>query len=573
MMNTLARTGRSGVLNTAKDFSCCIVTANDELLVTAESLPIHVMSGPDMISKAMRTLHPQLHPGDAFLHNSPYLGNSHAADHCIVVPVVDNDGVHRFTVLAKAHQADCGNSQPTTYMGAARDVYEEGALIFPMVQVQEEYHDNDDIIRMCEARIRVPAQWRGDYLAMLGAARIGQRELVNFGTEVGWDELERHCREWFNYSERKMISAIRGLPKATVTARNAHDPFPGVPDGIPIQVVVNIDPDAAAIEVDLRDNPDCVPCGLNLTEATARTAAMVGIFNSIGKDVPPNAGSFRRISVLLRENCVVGVPRHPASCSVATTNVADRVSNPVQRAFAELSNKVGMGEAGLVIPASVAVISGKDPRKEGAAFVNQIFLAFTGGAGAPTEDAWLMVAHVGNAGMVLKDSVEIDEAHHPIRVNEARIMPDTEGAGRFRGAPSSYVEFESVNCDLEVMYTSDGTINPALGARGGQPGGRAAQYVRRKDQHLEEAEACGHVTLRPGERMVSVSCGGGGYGPPLERDMQRVLDDVREGWVSRNRAREIYGVVIVDSSVDVEATVRLRGELAAQAMIGERARE
>ena len=132
----------------------------------------------------MKEFHPRSSAGDAFLHNSPYHGNSHAADHSILVPVIDDEGVHRFTVLAKAHQADCGNSQPTTYMAAARDVYEEGALIFPCVRVQEDYRDGEDMIRMCRMRIRVPEQWWGDYLALLGAARIGERRAARAGRGV-----------------------------------------------------------------------------------------------------------------------------------------------------------------------------------------------------------------------------------------------------------------------------------------------------------------------------------------------------------------------------------------------------
>ena len=176
MANTLLRTARSGVINTARDFSCVIVTADCELLGAADSYPIHVTGGADMMARAMKEMHPNLKPGDAFLHNSPYHGNSHAADHTILVPVFDDGGIHRFTVLAKAHQADCGNSLPTTYMGKARDVYEEGALIFPAVRIQSDFKDVLDIINMCMMRIRVPEQWRGDYLATVGAARIGERD-------------------------------------------------------------------------------------------------------------------------------------------------------------------------------------------------------------------------------------------------------------------------------------------------------------------------------------------------------------------------------------------------------------
>ena len=109
--------------------------------------------------------------------------------------------MHRFTVLAKGHQADCGNALPTTYMGAAKDVYAEGALIFPAVKIQDNYEHVMDIVRMCRMRMRVPDQWWGDYLATLGAARVGEREILALGREVGWDLLAAYTKEWFDYSE------------------------------------------------------------------------------------------------------------------------------------------------------------------------------------------------------------------------------------------------------------------------------------------------------------------------------------------------------------------------------------
>ena len=227
MANTLLRTGRSGILAIARDFSCCILSADDQLIAFAESLPIHILSGPDVMARTMRENHPKLARGDAYLHNSPYHGCTHPADHSILIPVIDDDGRHRFTVLAKAHQADCGNALPTTYMGTAADVYAEGALIFPAVQVQRDYEHVMDVVRMCQMRIRVPRQWWGDYLATLGAARVGERELLAFGREVGWDTLDRFADAWLDYSEERMAAAIRGLPAGRVTRSSTHDPVPG----------------------------------------------------------------------------------------------------------------------------------------------------------------------------------------------------------------------------------------------------------------------------------------------------------------------------------------------------------
>ena len=286
MMNTIFRSSRSGVLNSAHDFSCCVISADHELVMGAESLPIHMMSGPELISRAIVEAHPRLERGDAFLHNSPYNGNSHAADHSLLVPVVDSDGTHRFSVLAKAHQADCGNSQPTTYLASAQDVYEEGALIFDAVRVQQDYVDNDDTLRMCKLRIRVPDQWWGDYLALLGAVRIGERRMLELGQELGWHTLDTFVSEWFDYSDEVMANVISKLPSGEINVVTRHDPFPGIPDGLSLSARIHVDGSARTVEVDLRDNVDCLPNGLNLTESTARTAAMVGIFNSIGAGVP-----------------------------------------------------------------------------------------------------------------------------------------------------------------------------------------------------------------------------------------------------------------------------------------------
>ncbi len=563
MANTLLRTGRSGVLNTARDFSCCIVTAEHELLTTAECYPIHVLRGADLMAQAMSTFHPVLRKGDAFLHNSPYHGNSHAADHTILVPVVDATGEHRFTVLVKAHQADCGNSLPTTYMGAARDVYEEGALIFPAVRVQRDYRDMEDIIRMCEMRIRVPTQWRGDYIGMLGAARIGEQELEKLGREIGWEQLRRHTRNWFDYSEKRMIAAIRKLTKGRARTRATHDPVRGTPPGgIAIQATVKIDPEAAIIEVDLRDNPDNYPCGLNLSEACALSAAMVGIFNCIDHTVPPNGGSYRRIRIHLREGCVVGIPRHPTSCSVATTNLGDRVTCAVQRALAEIDERIGLADGGAALPPAAGVVSGFDPRPGGAPFCNELILGGGAGPGTPVADGWLTMLTMGNAGMPFIDSIEVDEIHHPILIRERQIIRDGEGAGKFRGAPGSRIAFGPLGCDMEVGYVSDGTINAAKGVRGGASALPAQQYKERLDGEIESLGISAQVTLGPGEWIISHTAGGGGFGSALERDPERVRKDVIEGWISDRRATEVYGVVLdAQLRIDAVATAARRTEL------------
>jgi len=568
MTNTLFRTARSTVLNTARDFSCCIVTANHEMLVMAESLPIHVISGPDTISRWLERFHPNPRRGDAFIHNSPYHGNSHAGDHCIVVPVIDEQGRHRATAVVKAHMADIGNSEPTTLMATARDVYEEGALIFPCVKIQQDYTDVEDVVRMCMSRIRVPEDWYGDYIGMIGAARVGERELLKVGEEVGWDAFDDYVADWLDYSEERMRATIRELPAGSRTGYDIHDAVPlrGVENGVPLEVTVSVDPEAAEIEIDLRNNPDCLPCGLNLTESTAVTSSLIGVFNSIEDRVPRNTGSGRAVKVLLRENCCVGIPVHPASCSMATSGIAERLAGIVQRVMAEFKDGLGMASTGPECPPAVAGLSGRDPRHGDAPFVDMMILGNSGGAGHPHGDGWMTNGETSDGGSMMRDSTEVLELLRPIRVWADRIVPDTEGAGRFRGAPSLYIEYGPVDTELEVLYAADGTVNPALGVRGGQSGALCRPAMRKSDGEVVELEAWARVVLEPGETIISISSGGGGYGPPHERDVERVLHDVNDRWVSAERAREVYGVVIgEDGALDEEATRARRDELAASA--------
>jgi N-methylhydantoinase B len=567
MTNTLFRTARSSVLNTARDFSCCLVTKDHQLLATAESLPIHVMSGPDLICAWLVHLHPELHAGDAFIHNSPYHGNSHAGDHCIVIPVVDEHGTHQATALVKAHVSDIGNSMPTTLWASCRDVYHEGALIFPCVQIQRGYEDIAEIVEMCRMRIRVPEVWYADYSGMVGAARIGEREMLELGAEIGWQDFHAYTAAWFDYSEQMMAAAIRRMPGGRTVVHNQHDPVdaPGGEDGVPVTVSVHVDPEEARVEVDLRDNLDCLPCGINLTESTARTAAMIGVFNSLPLAVPQNGGSFRRLDVLVRENCIAGIPAHPASCSTATTGVADRVANGTQRAIAELADGFGMAETG-TLTASVADIFGHDPRRDGAAFVNMIILGMTGGAGHPRGDGWLVSGEVGDGGLQMRDSTEILELLYPLTIWADELVIDSGGPGRFRGAPSCYVEYGPADTSISAMWSTDGFVHPAKGARGGWPGAPARQSLRRPDGSLEPLPGWGEMQLRPGYTVVATSAAGAGYGCPWERSVDRVARDVAEGYVSPSQAAAVYGVVLDHAGAfDREATAARRAELDAGA--------
>lgn len=557
MTNGLLRSGRSSVLNTARDFSCSILTADNLLLAAAEGAPVHVF-GSEPLAQSMTDLHADLAPGDAFLHNDPYRGNSHAADHSILVPIFIGDR-HLFTAVAKAHQADCGNALPTTYSATARDVYEEGALIFPCVRVQRDYEDIDDIVRMCRVRIRVPNQWYGDYLAMVGSARIAERRVQELAEKYDTETLLNFVEEWFAYSERLAASVIGQLPACTLEGSTVHDPFPGTDsDGVHLKATIKVEPVEGRITVDLRDNPENQPNGLNLTEATATAAALAGTLGALPQELPSNSGTFRRFQVLLREGCVVGIPRHPYSCSSGSTNFADRVVGLVQAAFADVGDGFGAAEGATGQAPAKGVISGTDQRT-GKPFVNQILLGGTGGPATPFVDGWPTFQRPVAGALIYHDSVEVDEQRYPILVRERRLVADSGGAGRQRGGLATRVVLEPRLGPVMIAYGVEGRHNPPRGVRGGADGAPAGAWIENIETgSRDDAPTVGRLHLAVGERIVSLTPGGGGYGDPLSRDVDAVMDDLRDGRISASAALASYGVVQHDGIADLDATSRER---------------
>lgn len=568
MTNTMLRTGRSAVINSARDFSCGITTADNQLFATAEGLPAHTY-GLNLQTAAMCAFHDDIREGDAYLHNDPYSGNSHPADHTLIVPVFWQ-GQHVFNVCAKAHQADIGNSLPTTYHAAARDVYEEGALIFPAVRVQRDRKNVDDIIRMCQRRIRVADYWYGDFLAMLASVRTGEKRLHEILAKYGAEAIDTFVQDWFDYSEARMRQAIQALPRATVERRSAHDPLPPMmPDGIPVHVRVSVDPDAGEIEIDLTENIDNMDNGLNLSEACSISNAVGGLFNCLAPDIPRNGGSYRCVAVKLREGAAIGIPRFPHSCSVATTNVSDRLINTVQAALADLGEGYGLAEGGVGMGAGFSVISGRDARYDDHPYVNQLIIGNNGGPGSPHCDGWVTYGIPVVAGLMYRDSVEISELSYPIRYREIRLTRDTMGAGRHRGAPGVRIAYGPSHHPMTVVFAADGQVNPARGVRGGGDGNVGEMRVVAADGSVTTAPSVGQIELAPGAILAGVELAGGGYGDALERDPQWVREDVLEGYASIAHARDVYGVVFTGTcedetlAVDAAATVAARERLRA----------
>ena len=305
----IMKASRSAVIKNSRDMSCGLLTYDHRLLCVEDVVPVHVIA-LELTTMPITEFFDDIEEGDAYINNCPYTGATHHADITVCVPVFC-DGEPLFWALSRSHHADIGAPIPSTYLPEAATIYEEGVHL-PCVRVQENFTDKHDIIRMCRTKIRVGEIWYGDYLAQIGACRTAERRLKELVERYGKETIKDFIEDWMDYGERRAIAEIKKLPKGTWSYETCHDPVPGVVDeGVPVKVSVTIDPDAGEVTVDARDNIDCVPGGINLSEACASASCRIGVFYNLDASIPHNQGSASRINVLLRDGCVVGRPNIP----------------------------------------------------------------------------------------------------------------------------------------------------------------------------------------------------------------------------------------------------------------------
>ncbi len=564
MTNTVMKASRSAVIKNARDMSCGLLTYDHRLICVEEAMPIHV-SALDLTTRPITELFDDIKEGDGFFNNSPFLGVTHHADMTLCVPVFI-DGEPLFWTLSRSHHADVGAPEPSTYLPYAATVYQEG-MHFPCVRIQENFQDKKDIIRMARHKIRVPHIWYGDYRAQVGACRIGERRLKELAARYGKETIKRFVEDWMAYGRRRAQQAIGKLPSGTWSYSTTHDPVPGVADhGIPIKATVTVDAAKGEVTVDLRDNPDCVPGGINLSEACATGSCLIGVFYNLDPTIPHNAGSASCVRTLLRDGCVVGRPAFPVGTSVATTNVNDRLINAIQCCFSQMGKPHGYAEGGGDFSAGLGVVAGEETRK-GPAFpyINQLCVGLSGGPALHGYDGWLTYEAPNGGGILVLDSIEIDESMYPILFGSRYVAQDTMGSGQWNGAPATAGSYRSLSGPMTVAYCSDGDTNTAKGVLDGLDAAPASNRKRLRNGEIVTLPSFHIETCEEGEDVLYQSCAGGGYGAPGDRDPELVARDVNRRWLSAGRARDIYAVALVtaangiDYVVDVAQTRRLRG--------------
>ena len=344
----------------------------------------------------------------------------------------------------------------------------------------ENYQEKADILRIGSNAFAFPKIWLGDLRAQIGACKTGERRFSNC-----LDTLWAAKRSWTLSRTGSTTAGVAPSPRSTSCRRASsnyeirHDPVPGVADeGIPIRVKIKVDPEEGQITVDVRDNIDCVNGGLNLSENTCTGSCRSACSTTLIPRIPHNHGSASVVKVLLREGSAIGKPRYPAGTSVATTNVNDRLITAVNAVFSKMGSPYGLAEGGPHLPAGIGVISGSDPFKDGHPYVNQVFIAYAGGAALDGHDGWLTYCGPANGGLINLNSIEVDESMYPIIIELRGVRPDTQGFGKFEGAPGVECVFYPVDHAMTIIYAADGTTFPPKGVNGGLPA--AGSWTRKQ---------------------------------------------------------------------------------------------
>ncbi len=563
MTETILATARNPILYSAKDVTCTLLNARAKVLFMFDCLPAHVGTLATALRWVIRSFEGDIREGDVFVNNASYAGNAHAADWTMFAPIF-HEGKFVVWAVTKCHLIDIGCPRPTSGDVYAKEVYQEG-IHFPGVRVCRNHEMIPDIIRFLAYNIRYSKQWYGDFLAQLGALWVAENRVKELCDRFDYEIVKGCFEETLRYGDRKMKEEISTFPAITVEEEMTSEKLEEFcPDGVQLKAKLTIDPDEGLITFDYRDMPDQLQCSYNLTFATSRCSALQGTLPILDPSIPLNDGALDRIRVLVREGAVAGIPRWPAGTMLATTGFADTVSNLISKIWARVLPDraiAGMAESSV----AYGDAAGVDPRTN-EPYTHEYWLA--GGAGGATKgyDGLPHILSPSSQGNMGYEFIEMLELAVPNIVWELFAVTDSGGPGRWRGGVSVGQRIQPRDHEMLLLFDGTGYTNRPFALFGGLPGSKDDHWIEDHETHqmVKHLPAAGNEPVKSDQDWVALSSGGGGFGDPLERDPEAVRDDVRDGFVSLEAARDIYRVVIDTKpelyEVDTDATERLRAE-------------
>jgi N-methylhydantoinase B len=554
MVLTIYRTAYSGVLKNIMDYSAALCDAEGRLVAQGLSLPGHLCSIPPALKAAIRRYGNDIAEGDILISNDPYEGGMHLPDIFIFKPLFA-DG----TIIAYAaticHHTDVGGRVPGSNASDSTEIYAEGLRI-PPLKLYEKGQPNETLHRIIEKNVRVPGRVLGDLRSQLAACEIAARGMADLIARYGADGVRTLMNEAMDYSERLTRHCLTELPDGEATFTDWIDDDQ-IDVGKPIRLKCTVRKRADTMEFDWTGSAPQVKGAINNTWSYTAAASFTAAKSILSLNMPNNDGVFRPITI----TAPPGTITHgllPAACA-ARGLTGFRCCDAAFGALAQLypDRVFAAGDGG---NAGIS-IGGYDKDRKPFIYVD----FFSGGWGArPWADGL-----EGNTTMfanMASFSIEVIEAENPLEVLECSYVPDTGGAGKYRGGVAMRKTWRMLEDEAILQVRSDRQKHLPYGLQGGGPGAPGRTVLNPDTPQEQKLHAKLTMQFRRGEVFLLQLPGSGGWGNPLDRDLALVARDLRGGLVSIEGAARDYGVVAHGDppEIDVAATAALRAQLVAE---------
>jgi N-methylhydantoinase B len=555
MQNSLFRTGYSTIIRESQDASCAILNRTGEVVAQHVVLPLHMGAFPACAAGVLKSYSArEIREGDAFITNHPYLGGSpHAPDMAVLTPIFYRGEWVGFAANL-AHKSDIGGPVPGSCWSQAREVYQEG-LHLPPVKYVDAYHTSRDLEAVLSANSRTPELVVGDLRGQVGAARLGEKRFQEMMERYGKETILASFEQLFDLTEAKVRSEIASWPDAAGEGERFVD-SDGVELDKPVRLHVRIEKKGDRLTFDFTGAADQTKGPANIRPTIVRAACCYLLTCLVDPALAINYGLARCIDIKVREGSVVN-PRFPAPVNTYNPTV-----HALVEALLEASSQITPHKKVADGCSSRSIIIGGRSNKTGKGYVQ--YEIFGGGSGARSGKDGVSGTNVNQSNAKIAP-IEIIEAEFATRVRRFELVPDSGGQGKFRGGLGFVREYEVLDNDARFSLRSTKHTVAPKGIDGGADGrpGLCILNPDTENARVIPSRYSDHV-LHPGEVFSLYTPGGGGLGNPGERDPEKVLSDVRNGYVTQASAREDYGVVIdcvdADYMLNEKATAQLRAQ-------------
>jgi N-methylhydantoinase B len=551
---TIMRTAYSTFVKETEDFSAQLMTPDGKTFASPTSFGATWYTGLDYGNVIRMT--DDYRPGDIFLTNDPYSGfvATHTPDMHLWRPVFRGGRLVCF-LGSHVHNTDMGGAVPASLSRTLTEVHQEGIRVPPMLLMRDGVID-DKVLRILHANVRAPEQNYGDLNAQIAALNVGERKTQEIINRFGVDDFLDGAQRLLNYAEQQTRALIREIPDGVYEfSEYADEDSVG---GYPCRICITLRVKGDELELDFTGSDPQIASSLNVPTGgdahhSVLTVGMIYVFHTLKPRNMLNYGTVRPCHAVLPEGTIVN-PQAPAAVGMRSLTAAVIQACTFGVFSRALPDRLPACPAG-----GQTLLNVKTATRNGRAVLASIGPCGGGAGGGPEFDG---VEGCGANSAFLKNTpVEINEAEVPIEIIRYGLVPDSGGAGRLRGGNAATMEFKLLAPNGVVTARNR---NRSDMAAWGVLGGKAAansRFVRNPDTpKAQELRNTDLIACAPGDIIRLQGPAGGGYGDPFERPVERVLDDVQCGFVSIERARDAYGVVIrPDVTVDEEATRALRG--------------